>query len=43
MPDGYFLNDTTERTIDKCHRSCKTCERKEDSFSNNCKTCPFSE
>ena len=42
MPEGYFLNDTIERTIDKCHINCKTCDKKEDEYSNNCKTCPNS-
>ena len=34
IPDGYYLNDTTYKTIDKCDKSCKTCVSK-----TNCSTC----
>ena len=39
IPDGFFLNDTKYRTIDKCHPYCKTCEEKENNDNTNCKTC----
>ena len=26
IPEGYYMNDTNLRTINKCHDSCKTCE-----------------
>ena len=34
IPDGYYLNDTTYNTIDKCDKSCKTCDSK-----TNCLIC----
>ena len=37
--DGYFLNDTNLKTIDKCHSNCKTCNQKENNNSTNCLTC----
>ena len=43
MPEGFYLFDTKERTIDKCHISWKYCHKKEDEFSNNCKSRPNSE
>ena len=39
IPDGYFINDTIFKTIDKCHSDCKTCEGKEIENNSNCKTC----
>ena len=32
---GYYMNDTELKTIDKCHKSCKTCIEK----ANNCLEC----
>jgi hypothetical protein len=41
IPEGYYLNDTLEKTIDKCHPNCKTCFDKETLYNNNnCETCP---
>ena len=40
IEDGFFMNDTTLKTIDRCHSSCKTCEKKEIENNTNCKTCP---
>ena len=40
VPEGYFLNSSYEKTIDKCHPNCKTCEQKETLENNNCETCP---
>ena len=40
IEDGFFLNDTNLKTIDKCHSNCKTCEKKETELNTNCKTCP---
>ena len=40
IEDGYFVNDTTIKTIDKCHEDCKTCEKKGSLNNSNCKTCP---
>ena len=39
IPDGYFLNSSTGKTIDKCHPNCKTCMKKEIPENNNCKSC----
>ena len=39
IPEGYFLNDTKKKTIDKCHSDCKTCDKKEIQGNSNCKTC----
>ena len=25
VPDGYYMNDSTYRTIDHCYKTCKTC------------------
>ena len=35
IPEGYYLNDTNSKTIDKCSSACKTCSSK----SNNCLSC----
>ena len=34
IPDGYYLNDTVWHTIDKCDKTCKTCDQE-----NHCLTC----
>ena len=34
VPEGYFVNDTKLKTIDKCDRTCKTCSSK-----TNCLIC----
>ena len=39
MPEGFFLNDTYGRTIDKCFSLCKHCIFYGDSFVNNCTEC----
>ena len=39
IPDGYFMNDTILKTIDKCHESCKTCKEKPTNISMNCLSC----
>ena len=38
MPDGYFLNDTNNKTIDKCNIKCKTCN-KESNINDLCLSC----
>ena len=40
IEDGYYLNDTNIKTIDKCHSDCKTCKIKESSNNSNCISCP---
>ena len=39
MPEGYFLNDTYKRTIDKCFPLCKKCINYGDMYNNNCTEC----
>ena len=39
IPDGYYCNDETERTIAKCHNNCKTCEIGPTEYNNNCLSC----
>ena len=39
IPDGYFLNDSLSRTIDKCHQDCKRCSKKEVENNTNCEVC----
>ena len=38
MPDGYYLNDTINKTIDKCNIKCKTCNN-ERNINNLCLSC----
>ena len=38
IPEGYYLNDTNERTIDKCPIHCKNCT-KESLSDNMCISC----
>ena len=37
--EGYFINDTESKTIDKCHYNCSSCKGKEIEGNTNCKTC----
>jgi len=39
IPNGYYLNDTNEKTIDKCHEDCKTCDKGPNDDSTNCLSC----
>ena len=39
IPDGYFLNDSNLKTLDKCYPYCKTCDKKETENNNNCNSC----
>ena len=39
MPEGFFMNDTNKRTIDRCFYSCKTCESYGNENDNNCLEC----
>ena len=38
IPDGYYLNDTNEKAIDKCNVKCKTCND-ESNMNDLCLTC----
>ena len=35
IPEGYYLNNTADKTIDKCNPNCKTC----DGNSDHCSSC----
>ena len=37
--EGYFVNDTVKKTIDKCHIDCKTCDKKYTDTNSNCNSC----
>ena len=39
IPDGYYMNDTILKTIDKCNENCKTCNGPPTNISTNCLTC----
>ena len=39
IPEGYFCNDTNNKTIDKCHEDCKTCKKRPIENNSNCLTC----
>ena len=38
--EGYYLKDSINKILDKCHEDCKSCEEKETLDNTNCKTCP---
>ena len=37
--EGYYINDTESKTIDKCHSNCSSCKGKPIEGNMNCKTC----
>ena len=39
---GYFCNDSSLNTIDKCHENCKECDLKGTDENNKCILCPDS-
>jgi len=39
IPDGFYQNDTIEKTIDKCHEDCKTCDKSPNDDTTNCLSC----
>ena len=39
IPEGFYLNSTEDKTIDKCHDNCKTCNEGPTETNNNCLTC----
>ena len=40
IEEGFFLNNTELKTIDKCHNQCKTCIKKPTENNTNCESCP---
>ena len=39
IPDGFYCNSTNDRTIDKCHENCKTCNEGPTDNNHNCIEC----
>ena len=39
IEDGFYINDTKLKTIDKCHKDCKTCNESAKGNNSNCLTC----
>ena len=39
IPNGYYLNDTKEKTIDKCDSDCEKCDKKGTMNNSNCISC----
>ena len=39
IPDGYYLNNSEKKIIDKCHPDCRTCKEKETIDNTNCESC----
>ena len=39
MPEGFFLNDTSQKTIDKCYSSCIKCINYGNDENHNCLEC----
>ena len=39
IPSGFYCNDETQKTIEKCHSNCKTCKEGGSDEINNCETC----
>ena len=39
IPDGYYMNSTELKTIDKCYENCRTCNRTGNNLTMNCLTC----
>jgi hypothetical protein len=41
IPNGYYCNNSVDRTIDKCHPNCETCTNGKAEDNNNCLTCKY--
>ena len=39
VPEGFYINDTELKTIDKCHENCKTCIKGPTETNTNCLSC----
>ena len=39
IPEGFYCNNSNIKTIDKCHKNCKTCNKGPTENNNNCLTC----
>ena len=40
VEDGFYCNNTSLNTIDRCHNNCQTCKEGPENDNNNCLTCP---
>ena len=38
-PEGYYLKDSNEKIIEKCHTNCRDCDEPPTSNNNSCKSC----
>ena len=43
IPSGFYCNSTSQRTIDRCHPKCQTCNKSSSSDNHNCLKCSTSE
>ena len=39
IPNGFYCNNSIEKTIDKCHENCETCIKGPINNYNNCEFC----
>ena len=39
IPNGYYLLDILNKIIEKCHKTCNTCEKSPIDNNNNCVSC----
>ncbi len=39
IKEGYYLKDSNNKILDKCHENCKTCESQATASNTNCKAC----
>ena len=39
IEEGFYNNDTKDKTIDKCHNDCRTCDKKDTINNSNCLSC----
>ena len=39
IPESFFINDTSQKTIDKCYSSCKKCINYGNEENHNCSEC----
>ena len=39
IPEGFFINDTSQKTIDKCYSKCKKCINYGNDENHNCSEC----
>ena len=40
VEDGYYCNNTSLKTVDRCHNNCQTCKEGPENNNDHCLTCP---